>query len=174
MIVEAQNCYVSVLGLILSCAFASLKTSKPQKTHASLHIQSLLAVQAWVGLHVVLLYHSRRTLHAYCGQVLLDLYMPVFECSNVSVCALIAFIMAPTAGHFQRCLAALHACALSGMVVVNFRLELPQLMLEARYLDRKGFEVPPLALQVALQEEEYRQWQELLSGLIRQYYQVVT
>jgi dynein heavy chain len=58
------------------------------------------------------------------------------------------------------------------MVVVNFRPELPQLMLEARYLDRKGFEVPPLALQVALQEEEYRQWQELLAGLIRQYYQV--
>lgn len=45
-------------------------------------------------------------------------------------------------------------------------------MSEAHYLDRKGFNIPPLALQVALQEDEYRAWTESLERLLDFYYQV--
>jgi hypothetical protein len=45
-------------------------------------------------------------------------------------------------------------------------------MSEARYLDRKGFGIPPLALQVALQEQEYRGWIESLERMLEFYYHV--
>lgn len=61
---------------------------------------------------------------------------------------------------------------LSGVVVVNFHPELRVLMSEAHYLDRKGFNIPPLALQVALQEDEYRAWTERLEWLLGLYYKV--
>jgi dynein heavy chain len=57
-------------------------------------------------------------------------------------------------------------------VVVNFHSELRVLMSEAHYLDRKGFNIPPLALQVALQEDEYRAWTERLEWLLELYYKV--
>lgn len=59
-----------------------------------------------------------------------------------------------------------------GVVVVNFHPELRVLMSEAHYLDRKGFNIPPLALQVALQEDEYRAWTERLEWLLELYYKV--
>lgn len=55
-------------------------------------------------------------------------------------------------------------------MVVNFHPELVQLMLEARYLDRKGFQVPAMAMQVALNEAQYREWQEMLANLLQEYY----
>ncbi|WIA10356.1 hypothetical protein OEZ85_010548 [Tetradesmus obliquus] len=58
------------------------------------------------------------------------------------------------------------------VVVVNFHPELRVLMSEAHYLDRKGFNIPPLALQVALQEDEYRAWTERLEWLLELYYKV--
>jgi dynein heavy chain len=58
----------------------------------------------------------------------------------------------------------------SGAVAVNFAPVLRELMLEARYLDRMHFEIPPVALQVALQEDEYRRWIEALEGLLDKYY----
>uniref|UniRef100_A0A383W4S5 Dynein-1, subspecies f n=1 Tax=Tetradesmus obliquus TaxID=3088 RepID=A0A383W4S5_TETOB len=60
----------------------------------------------------------------------------------------------------------------TGVVVVNFHPKLRVLMSEAHYLDRKGFNIPPLALQVALQEDEYRAWTERLEWLLELYYKV--
>lgn len=55
---------------------------------------------------------------------------------------------------------------------MNFHPELQVLMSEAHYLDCKGFKIPPLALQVALQEDEYRAWIESLDRLLELFYQV--
>jgi hypothetical protein len=60
----------------------------------------------------------------------------------------------------------------AGKVVVNFHPELRVLIAEAHYLDRKGFSIPPLALQVALQQGEYRAWTENLERLLQLYYSV--
>ena len=43
----------------------------------------------------------------------------------------------------------------AGSIVVNFSKDLIQLMRETRYLDRMGFEIPEVALNVTLQEESY-------------------
>lgn len=59
-----------------------------------------------------------------------------------------------------------------GKVAVNFHPELRVLIAEAHYLDRKGFSIPPLALQVALQQGEYRAWTENLERLLQLYYSV--
>ncbi|KAF8069431.1 DHC1 [Scenedesmus sp. PABB004] len=59
----------------------------------------------------------------------------------------------------------------TGVVAVNFHPALRELMAEAHYLDRKGFAIPPLALQVALQEGEYRGWTESLERLLDLFYQ---
>lgn len=56
--------------------------------------------------------------------------------------------------------------------MVNFHPELRVLIAEAHYLDRKGFSIPPLALQVALQQGEYRGWTENLERLLQLYYSV--
>jgi hypothetical protein len=61
---------------------------------------------------------------------------------------------------------------LIGKVVVNFHPELRVLMAEVHYLDRKGFSMPPLALQVALQQGEYRAWTENLERLLQLHYSV--
>jgi dynein heavy chain len=61
---------------------------------------------------------------------------------------------------------------LAGLVVVNFHPELRVLIAEAHYLDRKGFTIPPLALQVALQQGEYKAWTENLERLLQLYYSV--
>lgn len=53
--------------------------------------------------------------------------------------------------------------------MVNFHPELRMLVAEAHYLDRKGFNIPPLALQVALQQGEYRAWTESLERLLQLY-----
>lgn len=60
----------------------------------------------------------------------------------------------------------------TGQVTVNFHPELRVLIAEAHYLDRKGFSIPPLALQVALQQGEYRAWTENLERLLQLYYSV--
>lgn len=46
----------------------------------------------------------------------------------------------------------------SGKLVVNFGQELVQLIRETKYLDRLGFTVPEVALNVALQEEKFHQF----------------
>lgn len=58
--------------------------------------------------------------------------------------------------------------------MVNFHRDLRVLIAEAHYLDRKGFNIPPLALQVALQQSEYRAWTESLERLLDLYYEVRT
>jgi hypothetical protein len=60
----------------------------------------------------------------------------------------------------------------AGKVAVNFHPELRVLIAEAHYLDRKGFTIPPLALQVALQQGEYRAWTENLERLLQLFYSV--
>jgi hypothetical protein len=60
----------------------------------------------------------------------------------------------------------------AGRVVVNLAPGLRVLICEAQYLDRKGFSIPPLALQVALQQGEYRSWSESLERLLALYYEV--
>lgn len=60
----------------------------------------------------------------------------------------------------------------AGVVSVNFHPALSQLMLEARYLDRKGFKIPDVALQVALNESKYHQYTENLATMLESYYQV--
>lgn len=42
-----------------------------------------------------------------------------------------------------------------GLIGVNFAAGLVKLMRETRYLDRMGFEIPEIALNVTLQEESY-------------------
>lgn len=64
------------------------------------------------------------------------------------------------------------ACCVAGKVAVNFHPELRVLIAEAHYLDRKGFSIPPLALQVALQQGEYRAWTESLERLLQLFYSV--
>jgi dynein heavy chain len=45
----------------------------------------------------------------------------------------------------------------AGRVVVNFNGDLVELMRETRYLDRMGFAIPEIALNVALQVRVLRQ-----------------
>ena len=62
--------------------------------------------------------------------------------------------------------------AATGRVAVAYPPALRRLLLEARHLDRMHFEVPPAALQAALQEGEHRRWGEALEGLLQSYYEV--
>lgn len=43
----------------------------------------------------------------------------------------------------------------TGLIEVNFSKGLVALMRETRYLDRMGFDIPEIALNVTLQEESY-------------------
>ncbi len=67
--------------------------------------------------------------------------------------------------------ACLSACP-PGRVVVNFHADLTSLIRETRYLDKMGFAVPELALQLALQEPKYDAWLEQLERMLAHYYQV--
>lgn len=60
----------------------------------------------------------------------------------------------------------------TGSVCVNLHPELRVVIAEAQHLDRKGFALPPMALQVALQQGEYQAWVESLERLLELYYQV--
>jgi hypothetical protein len=57
-------------------------------------------------------------------------------------------------------------------VEVNFGSELSMLIRETKYLDRMGFTIPEIALNVALQQEKYHQWVEGLTNTLDHYYQV--
>lgn len=46
----------------------------------------------------------------------------------------------------------------TGQVVTNFSKGLVKLMRETRYLDRMGFDIPEVALNVTLQEESYSKY----------------
>lgn len=60
----------------------------------------------------------------------------------------------------------------AGRVEVNFHADLTRLIRETRYLDKMGFAVPELALQLALQEPKYDAWLEQLEHMLAHYYQV--
>ncbi|KAL6757976.1 dynein heavy chain, N-terminal region 1-domain-containing protein, partial [Haematococcus lacustris] len=57
-------------------------------------------------------------------------------------------------------------------VMVNFHGDLIELIRETRYLDRMGFPIPEIALNVALQEVKYHTWLEGLDLMLQRYYQV--
>ncbi|CAD7701503.1 unnamed protein product, partial [Ostreobium quekettii] len=62
----------------------------------------------------------------------------------------------------------------AGRISVNFHNNLTQLMRETRYLDRMGFAIPEVALNVALQEDKYHQCVEALEIMLEHYYQVLS
>ena len=62
----------------------------------------------------------------------------------------------------------LRACRVS----VNFSMQLTKLIRETRYLDRMGFNIPEIALNVTLQEEKYYSCTDGLANMLEQYYQV--
>lgn len=60
----------------------------------------------------------------------------------------------------------------SDRVEVNFHPDLVRLIRETRYLDRMGFPIPEIALNVALQEDKFLQWLEGLNSMLFKYYEV--
>ncbi|GMH41526.1 hypothetical protein BSKO_09436 [Bryopsis sp. KO-2023] len=62
----------------------------------------------------------------------------------------------------------------SGKIEVNFHNDLTQLIRETRYLDRMGFTIPDIALNVTLQEDKYHQCVEGLNRMLENYYQVIS
>ncbi|KAF5830619.1 hypothetical protein DUNSADRAFT_14266 [Dunaliella salina] len=63
--------------------------------------------------------------------------------------------------------------SVTGRVEVNFHTDLIELIRETRYLDRMGFPIPEIALNVALQEVKYHQWLESLQHMLEHYYEVI-
>eukprot|EP00798_Chlamydomonas_sp_ICE-L_P031817 gene31817-7021_t len=61
----------------------------------------------------------------------------------------------------------------TGIVEVKFHADLIKLIRETRYLDRMGFPIPELALNVALQEDKYHAWLEGLEVMLSHYYEVI-
>ena len=51
-------------------------------------------------------------------------------------------------------------------------MQLSKLIRETRYLDRMGFNIPEIALNVTLQEEKYYSCTDGLANMLEQYYQV--
>ena len=51
-------------------------------------------------------------------------------------------------------------------------MQLIKLIRETRYLDRMGFNIPEIALNVTLQEEKYYSCTDGLANMLEQYYQV--
>ena len=51
-------------------------------------------------------------------------------------------------------------------------MQLTKLIRETRYLDRMGFVIPEVALNVALQESKFLQCTDGLSTMLESYYQV--
>ncbi|MEW5308429.1 MAG: hypothetical protein WDW38_000392 [Sanguina aurantia] len=62
---------------------------------------------------------------------------------------------------------------ISHRVEVNFHTDLTRIIRETRYLDRMGFAMPEIALNVALQEDKYLAWLEGLESLLEHYYEVI-
>ncbi len=60
----------------------------------------------------------------------------------------------------------------AGRVEVNFHSDLVQIIRETRYLDRMGFSIPEIALNIALQEAKYHQWLEGLNMMLQRFYEV--
>ncbi|KXZ49756.1 DHC2 protein [Gonium pectorale] len=58
-------------------------------------------------------------------------------------------------------------------VEVNFHADLVRLIRETRYLDRMGFPIPEIALNVALQEDKFLQWLEGLNSMLAKYYESI-
>ena len=60
----------------------------------------------------------------------------------------------------------------AGDVEVNFHSDLIRLIHETRYLDRMGFHIPEIALNVALQDDKYNVWLEGLNVMLDRFYEV--
>ncbi|PNH08033.1 Dynein-1-alpha heavy chain, flagellar inner arm I1 complex [Tetrabaena socialis] len=58
-------------------------------------------------------------------------------------------------------------------VEVNFHTDLVRLIRETRYLDRMGFPIPEIALNVALQEDKFLLWLEGLNSMLAKYYECI-
>ena len=63
-------------------------------------------------------------------------------------------------------------CTPSGMVMVNFHADLLLVIRETRYLDRMGFRIPEIALNVALQDDKFNSWLEGLNVMLDRFYEV--
>nr|Q9SMH3.1 RecName: Full=Dynein-1-alpha heavy chain, flagellar inner arm I1 complex; AltName: Full=1-alpha DHC; AltName: Full=Dynein-1, subspecies f [Chlamydomonas reinhardtii]CAB56598.1 1-alpha dynein heavy chain [Chlamydomonas reinhardtii] len=63
--------------------------------------------------------------------------------------------------------------AATNRVEVNFHPDLVRLIRETRYLDRMGFPIPEIALNVALQEDKFLQWLEGLNSMLFKYYESI-
>ena len=60
----------------------------------------------------------------------------------------------------------------SGTVLVDFHSDLILVIRETRYLDRMGFHIPEIALNVALQDDKYNTWLEGLNVMLDRFYEV--
>lgn len=60
----------------------------------------------------------------------------------------------------------------TGKIEVNFHTDLTQLIRETRYLDRMGFTIPDIALNITLQENKYHQCLDGLNRMLENYYLV--
>eukprot|EP01083_Nonionella_stella_P016331 45634_1 len=58
-------------------------------------------------------------------------------------------------------------------IVVNFSPQLLVLIRETKYLDRMGFDIPPEAMNVALQEDKYYESVERLNAMLDTYEEVI-
>lgn len=61
-----------------------------------------------------------------------------------------------------------------GKIVVNFHPDLTRLIRETRYLDRLGFQVPDIAINLALQEEKYHSFVSGLNEMLSSYKEVIS
>ena len=56
--------------------------------------------------------------------------------------------------------------------MVNFHADLILVIRETRYLDRMGFRIPEIALNVALQDDKFNSWLEGLNVMLDRFYEV--
>ena len=54
-----------------------------------------------------------------------------------------------------------------GKIVINFNKSLHSIIRETKYLDAMGFQLPEIALNVALQDEKYRSYIENISIMLQ-------
>jgi dynein heavy chain len=55
-------------------------------------------------------------------------------------------------------------------IIVNFRPELKEIIKETKYLDRIGFKLPEIALNIALQEDKYYGYVDQINQMLAQYH----
>ena len=55
---------------------------------------------------------------------------------------------------------------------MDFHSDLILVIRETRYLDRMGFHIPEIALNVALQDDKYNTWLEGLNVMLDRFYEV--